>query len=159
MDKRLDPRRMFGKFATGVCVILIEENEKYYRGLTVNSFTSVSLEPLLLSFSIKSKSGFFPFIDVLTSSQILTVNILSEVQKVCAGACSKFGGGLIPSKDIILVKGGFYIRDTLASIFCTVEKKVTAGDHVTFFCKVSDSLGVASEKKPLLFFDGQYAVL
>ena len=40
-------RDIFGKFATGVCVVSFYGKDKKPRGITVNSFVSVSLDPPL----------------------------------------------------------------------------------------------------------------
>ena len=55
MDRVRFYRRLFGRFTTGVAVVLAEDADKVV-GLTVNSLTSASLDPLLLLFCAHNKS-------------------------------------------------------------------------------------------------------
>ena len=69
-----------GTFATGVTVITSKKLDQDY-GFTANSFTSVSIDPLLVLFCLdkKAKSN-----DSLQINDFFVVNILSESQeKIC----------------------------------------------------------------------------
>src|SRR3546814_803370 len=64
----IDPRRfreVCGQYATGVAVVTARCGEGRPTGVTVNSFTSVSLDPPLIQFSLDRKASVFPiFLDV-----------------------------------------------------------------------------------------------
>ena len=72
-----DFRKICGQFATGVTVLTTTSNGEAH-GITVNSFTSVSLDPPLILFCIDKKAGFNT---PLTAEKSLAINILSEEQQ------------------------------------------------------------------------------
>ncbi len=142
---------MFSKFSTGVCVLLVEENKLLFKGLTINSFSSVSLDPLLISFSMKSNSRFFIDFD---RSKNFSINILSEKQKDIAKKCSISGGYRFSFGEIKVAKAG-YVPDCLVSMFCRVKEVFQGGDHAIMLCEVVDMLQHQHDL-PLVFFDSQY---
>jgi 3-hydroxy-9,10-secoandrosta-1,3,5(10)-triene-9,17-dione monooxygenase reductase component len=76
----LDPRRfraVIGAFATGIAVITTEANGEYH-GMTVNSLTSVSLDPcmLLICLRLGSTTG-----QAIRKRGEFTVNILADHQR------------------------------------------------------------------------------
>ena len=73
MDDRLF-RDAMGKFATGVTVLLTE-NEGETHGMTANGFMSVSLDPKLVLISIGHKAK---FLEKVSQTKKYTVNILAE---------------------------------------------------------------------------------
>ncbi len=142
---------MFSQFATGVCILLTEENESLFKGITINSFSSLSLDPLLITFSLKSKSQFFLGFDIRKN---FSINILSIKQRTIAQRCSVPGGAKFSLPEIIKDSNS-YIPDCLVSIFCHVKDLVEGGDHTIFVCEVLDMIQDKSDP-PLLFFDSQY---
>ena len=77
MDPR-DYRRALGSFATGVTIVAAYDADGAPWGLTANSFTSVSLEPPLISVCVAKTGRVFP---TLSQSDHFAVNILSAEQK------------------------------------------------------------------------------
>ena len=65
-----------GKYPTGVTVVSTKYNNKFY-GFTANSFTSVSLEPALISFCLSIKAVSF---DAFLNTRNFVVNVLSNNQ-------------------------------------------------------------------------------
>src|SRR6185437_5120052 len=73
----LDLRRACGQFATGVTVVTVRDGDGF-RGMTANSFTSVSLDPPLLLVSVDRRNCTH---DLLTEGEPFAVNVLSEAQQ------------------------------------------------------------------------------
>ncbi len=145
-------RQVLGHFATGVTVVTgIDGDEPV--GLAVNSFTSVSLDPPLVAFSVGRRSATWP--RIRTTGQF-TVNILSADQEVvsrrfASHAGPRFDGiGWHPSPS-----GSPVLDGALAWIDATVEAEHDAGDHLLIIGRVS-GLDVAREGAPLVFYRGGY---
>ena len=70
-------RRALGRFATGVAVVTCRDGGGEPRGVTINSFSSVSLEPPLVLFSLARESR--SLADVLAAGRF-AVNVLAADQ-------------------------------------------------------------------------------
>lgn len=128
-NQDLDPlalRQAFGVFPSGV-VAVAAEVDGVATGLAASSFTSVSLDPPLVSFSIARTSKTWPD---LRRADHLGVTILAdhhgEVCRQLAGPVeSRFDGvAATVSPD-----GALTIDDGLARFDCTIYREVEAGDH------------------------------
>lgn len=145
-------RQVVGHFCTGVAVITGVHDETPV-GLTVQSFTSLSLEPPLVSFSVGRESSTWPR---LKAAQTFAVNILAEDQEAlcrtfATSGADKFAGvGWRPGAS-----GAPILDDVLGWIECSIEAEHEAGDHVIVIGRVSD-LDVGTEGKPLLFYRGGF---
>ncbi|MDO5724533.1 MAG: flavin reductase family protein [Flaviflexus sp.] len=124
-------RSAFGKFATGVCTVTYE-HEGTPRGITVNSFTSVSLAPPLILISLHERTAAH---DLLDESTPFTVNVLDAGQQDVA---VHFAGR--PHLDIGWTAGKLAPRLTrsLAYFECTPWNKYPAGDHSLLIGEVQD---------------------
>lgn len=71
-------RKALSTFVTGVTIVTTRDSTKHPRGLTANSFTSVSLEPPLLSVCIGRTAASF---DAFRHCTLFCVNVLSESQR------------------------------------------------------------------------------
>lgn len=143
-----------GHFPTGVTIVtgLIDGHPW---GVTIGSFTSVSLDPPLV--------GFLPMQSTVTWQQIaesgrFCVNVLGIDQ---ADACwrfakppeeSRFDGVSWKHSD----QGMPVIEGTIAWIDCSVEQVYEMGDHLFVLGRVIDlNVWDGPEPAPLLFFRGQ----
>ena len=87
MDKR-HFRSVLGKFATGVTIVTTIENQ-HPRGITANSFTSVSLEPPLVLFCLGKDT---PNIQAFNEANFFAVNILSNEQTELSNRFAAYDG-------------------------------------------------------------------
>ncbi len=130
-------RDALGSFATGVTVITTVTPEGRRVGLTANSFTSVSLDPPLVLWSLKKNSA---SLDVFRRATHFAINVLTRQQEaLCFRFASKVDGdrfdgvALEPSRfDLPL------LADSLARFECSKHHEVEAGDHVMFLGRVED---------------------
>ncbi|HUG50172.1 MAG TPA: flavin reductase family protein [Terrimesophilobacter sp.] len=142
-------RGSLGRFATGVAVVTFD-TEQGRHGITVNSFTSVSLEPplVLVSIARTTKSH-----DEL-AGRPFTVNVLGAEQRALA---SNFGG--TPTGEPRWVEGTVAPRlaGVLSYFECTPWAAYDGGDHtlylgevVSFDYRAGDALG---------FVNGQFTTI
>lgn len=147
-------RRVLGTYATGVSIVMTKSRGEIH-GLTVNSFTSVSLEPPLILICIDRLTATYPLIK---ESRIFSVNILSNVQESLSRLFSD------PGNKSSMVKGMEYreevtgapiIIGVLGFLDCSVEATYQAGDHEIFLAKV-EKYGLGDHGDPLIYYRGGY---
>ncbi|MBB3178292.1 flavin reductase [Variovorax sp. Sphag1AA] len=150
-------RQLLGCFPTGVAVVTTTTADGRPAGLTCNSFSSVSLEPPLVLFSLRKASSLLPtFVEAGTFS----INILSQSQDVLSG---RFASSKIADKfeGVAWRKGPLgtpLIDDCLASFECTVYARHEAGDHEIFIGEVKH-MTPGSPDHALVFYKGAYMML
>lgn len=149
MDDRLF-RDAMGKFATGVTVLLTE-NEGEVHGMTANGFMSVSLSPKLVVISIGEKAK---FLEKVSKSKKYTVNILAEDQEHYS---RHFAGRPGDTVEFETLAEQPVLKGAIAQLTCEVVSEHVEGDHTLFIGKVVDLR--LEEKDPLLFFGGKYRKL
>ncbi|WP_281973656.1 flavin reductase family protein [Ruegeria faecimaris] len=150
MDLR-DFRRALGAFPTGVTIVATYDPEGMPWGLTANSFTSVSLEPPVISVCVAKSGRVFP---TLSRSDHFAVNILSADQKALAlhfasNVENRFADTeWTPGAKTPLVPGAS------AHLECTVHNRVDAGDHEILLGRVVNY--AHAPVPPLVFCRGAF---
>ena len=153
---RRELRHTLGCFATGVTIITTAPEGHDPIGITANSFTSVSLDPPLVLWSLARDSSSYHTFAIATH---YTVNILCESQLALSvrfadpdnhrhlnGISWRNGENGCP-----------ILPSSLASIECEICERIDGGDHVILLGRV---LRFEQRKgKPLLFTQGKYANL
>lgn len=148
-------RRVMGHLATGVTVVTTKLDSTYH-GLTVNSFTSVSLDPLLILVNIAKHAVSH---DMVVQSGIYAVNFLSadqeQVSVVFADSNIKDRFAFVTTSEGLT--GAPIIEGSMAYIEAHVRNVFDAGDHSIFLGEVVAMNLVHPEKAPLLYYRGNYA--
>lgn len=145
--KQADFKKALGNYPTGVTVVTTFDQQNNPVGLTVNSFASVSLDPLLILWSIDKKSGSYP---VFIEAERFAVNILADHQ---ADICNLFASKVEDrfsqcnweksERQLPLISG------TLSQLECKTVHQIDAGDHIIF---IGEVLHIHNEdKNPLLY--------
>jgi flavin reductase (DIM6/NTAB) family NADH-FMN oxidoreductase RutF len=148
-------RRTLGCFATGVTVVTTLDSDGRPRGMTANSFTSVSLDPALILVCV-AKSA--PIMAVLEKAAGFVVNILEEQQRHLSQRFATPGIDKFHGVDWRAGSTGAPIlAETLAHLDCGMHQRVDAGDHVILIGQVVDF--ARNEAAPLLFCRGNYAAV
>jgi flavin reductase (DIM6/NTAB) family NADH-FMN oxidoreductase RutF len=149
-------RRVVGTFATGVTVITVERDPGVVHGMTANSFTSVSLDPLLVLVCVDHDARLLSF---LNSQRRFGVSILRENQQSISEHFAKCEQS--PEADARLgihycwtATGIPLLEGTLAQLACNVVAEHPAGDHTIFLGEVESMQ--CHEGQPLLFHRGRY---
>ncbi len=153
----MDPfqfRQLCGRFATGIAVVTSQDATGAPAGMTVNSFTSVSLAPPLVLVAIDRAASMHA---ALVQAERWTVNILDAQQEAlsrrfASGMTDRFEGiGWHPGPS-----GEILLDGTIAHLWCEPVEIVPAGDHSLFLGRVVG--GAAAEHgRPLLYYRGGYA--
>ncbi|MBX3664873.1 MAG: flavin reductase family protein [Burkholderiales bacterium] len=150
-----DFRNALGLFATGVTIVTTKTAAGEPIGLTANSFSSVSLSPPLVLWSLSLRSPNLPnflqashfAINVLAQDQIpLSRRFSQPVPNKFEGVAHGFGANGMP-----LIDGA------AAQFECRTEARHYAGDHVIFIGHVLQYR--YAERDALGYFRGRYAAI
>ena len=146
------------RFPQGVTVVTIRSDDRPL-GITVASFTSISLTPPLILVSI-AKGSFHH--DSIINSKSFAVNILASDQ---ADLSERFAGKVPQGEDRFRnvrflpgMNGSPLIEGALSWIECRNWKTIDAGDHTIVLGEVTTCEPV-KEATPLLYFNRQYATI
>jgi flavin reductase (DIM6/NTAB) family NADH-FMN oxidoreductase RutF len=150
---RLDFRDVVGSFATGVTVVTTQAHGRP-QGMTLNSFTSVSLDPLLVLVSLAHNTR---TLDAIRVSRRYAVNVLHRRQRDVALAFAKPGSEFPEGHTVIDPHGYVVVVHSLAILRCEVHDIVTQGDHELVVGEVVDFEGSGGE--PLIFHRGAFGGL
>ncbi len=150
-------REALGHYASGITVISTHIDGEPI-GFTCQSFYSVSMNPPLVSFSIKSSSYSYPKI---RKAGRFTVNILSDEQVAISNQFAKASTDKWRGIDWEASPlGNPIIANSLYWIDCQIHAELIAGDHVIVIGEVKAlPLKENTYAQPLLYFKGQYGNL
>lgn len=149
-------RQAMAHFATGVGVVSTRTRDGEIAATTVNSLTSVSLDPPLLLVCLARESK---TLDHLKTGMEFTVSLLGEDHREISDALAKRG---LPEVDHLrsFESWGSHpprIEGCLASVACGVEQLLDGGDHEIVIGSVREvSRRPAGEHAPLVYFQGNY---
>lgn len=153
MDKRAF-RDALGNFATGVCVVTVAPEQGAAIGMTINSFSSVSLDPPLVLWSIQNSSECF---DTFSAVDTFAINILSSDQEDFSTRYAMKGDHDLCASHFSPGRTGTpLIKGALTSFECRVWARYPGGDHQIIVGEVLE-VNSGQEGSPLLFHQGKYA--
>jgi flavin reductase (DIM6/NTAB) family NADH-FMN oxidoreductase RutF len=149
-------RRALGSFATGVTIVTTADANGGPVGVTVSSFSSVSLDPPLVMFCLGEKTS---SLKAFKEWGHFAVNILGEKQRELSIIFSNKKGDKFAEIDYAKNAHGCpVIAGCLANLECRTEKIVEAGDHLIFIGRV-EKITFSPGGQPLLYFRGAYSSL
>ena len=154
MDKG-EFRQALGQFATGVCLVTVDDPELGPLATTVNSFSSVSLDPPLVLWSIQNSSD---HLAVYTECQHFGISVLSSEQGALSSQYAQSGGHSAQAEHFKTgPQGEPKLIDALAHFTCAAYAVHPGGDHQII---VGEVLRFESrEADPLIFYSGGYRAL
>jgi len=145
-------RRVCAQFSTGITVITTLDEKAHPHGMTVNSFTSVSLEPPLVLVSIDLRNA---ILGHFVTSRYFAVNVLSEDQEALSRRFSSTAENRFHGVEWHPAQSGVpFLGGSLALLECAVTKVMEAGDHSVLIGEVRHA--EYRRGKPLIFFDSSY---
>lgn len=149
-------REALGSFATGVCIVTIAPEQGVPIGMTINSFSSVSLEPPLVLWSIQNNSECF---DTFNAVNKFAINILPLEHQGHSNLYARRGEHALEVSHYRLgCTGSPLLRDALTTFECRVWARYPGGDHQIIVGEVLE-FATRPTGKPLLFYKGKYAQL
>lgn len=147
-------RGVLGRFATGVAIITTRDCAGNPVGLTVNSFSSVSLDPPLVLWSLRHQSA---SLEVFRAFDHWAVHILAADQVKLSQQFARYSSDRFrgvshsrSAKNVPLIAG------CMARLQCRTVHEYSAGDHVIFVGEV-ESTETEDRAAPLIFYGGRYA--
>ena len=149
-------RQALGYFPTGVAVVTASIPGGDHTGITVNSFTSVSLDPPLVLWCIDRKSNRF---EAFIGAKLYTISLLGTAHETVSSRLSKQGAHSLDGIGLLDTElGPPALADALAFFECEAEAVHQGGDHAILVGRV---LRFARREagEPLVFFKGKYGAL
>ena len=147
-------RRVLGHLPTGACIVAGLDSHGRPAGLAVGSFTSVSLDPPLVSILVATSSTSWP---ALRSWGGATVSVLSHDQQ---DLCRSFAiSGADKFVDVPWTPaprtGAPRIAGAHAWIDIELKREVALGDHLLVVGQPT-TLNTSGSPSPLVFYRGGY---
>ncbi|MDF5756943.1 flavin reductase [Spongiactinospora sp. TRM90649] len=161
MSDQVDPnhfKQAARRFASGVTVVTTTVGADAVYGVTVSSFASLSINPLLVTVSLASYSR---LLDYVRESGRFAVSVLGSEQQTVSRFFSTQGRDPSPGFPGIAVAravtGAPIIHDCLSYFDCEVHEFLPGGDHTILVGRVVSAGGTSGA--PLLYYDGGYREL
>ena len=154
-DRTRNLRQALGSFPTGVTVVSCLDKNKNPLGFTANSFTSVSLDPKLVSICIDKESF---NIDSFSITKHFAISVLSENQQSISTIFATPNEDRFKNIDWSTEETGSpIIANAVAWFDCNTQQVVDAGDHLILIGNIIafDS----TPKTPLMYLRGNYVNL
>ena len=151
----VDLRRVFASYPTGVAALagLVDDRPV---GLAANSFTSVSLDPALVSVCVAHTSRTWP---ALRRSPRIGISVLGADQQEVSRRFGAPGADRFTGVEWQETADGCVLLAGAAAWFdCSIAQEVRAGDHDIVVLRVHD-LGCAGDVAPLVFHASSYRKL
>lgn len=148
-------RRVFGAFPTGVTAIAAVLDGVPV-GLAASSFTSVSLDPPMVSVCLAHTSSTWP---VLRQATRLGVSVLGAHQeRICRQLSARGVDRFAGTRWRVTPDGGVLLDGSSAWLDCSIEREIPAGDHDIVLLRVHD-LDADPQVPPLVFHASGYRQL
>ncbi len=148
-------RDAFGSFATGVTIVTTVGPAGEDIGLTANSFSSVSLDPPMVLWSLARSAA---SIEAFRNCGQFAVHILSADQEKLSSRFASKGIDRFEGLALDHGPGGIpMLRDCMARFACKLAYQYEGGDHLIFVGEILDFSH--SAQKPLVFHGGRYGML
>ena len=145
-------RRCLGTFVTGVTVMTTLGADGRPEGITANSFSSLSLDPPLIVWSLRLESGSF---HTFKNATRFAVNILAHDQVSISNRFAAKGVKSFADVQHTLGLGGIPLIDGCTSYLeCSLEATYPGGDHELFVARVDRIL--MNDRPPLAYGNGGY---
>ena len=147
-------RRVLGRFATGITIVTALDEEGAPIGLTVNAFTSLSLEPPLVLFCLDKRNA---SLSAFTKGKNFALNMWGEDQQEISITFSSPVDDRFANIETETWETGVPILNgCIANLECLIDAVHEGGDHLIIVGRV-EKLFQAESGRPLLYFNGNYA--
>ncbi len=148
-------RAVLSRWASGVSVVTTNQGGQLY-GLTVSSFSSLSLDPPLILVCLSNDNRLPAMIE---ESGQFAVSILASGQQEASNYFAR--SGRIPTPDFVEIEGEFtrsgqpVIKGALGWLVCDLHDAIVKGDHTIVIGQVAET-AAQTEGEPLLYFKRAY---
>jgi len=156
----IDPtalRRAFGRFATGICVVTTLDAAGRPQGLTINSFSSVSLAPPLVLWCLDRASQ---SAEAFRGATHFNIGVLHAGQEAVSRRFASRQPDRFDGTEAWIgqdARGLPVVRDALAQFACRCTQQVEAGDHLIMIGAVERfEAATDGADLPLIYHGGRY---
>ncbi|HYU68828.1 MAG TPA: flavin reductase family protein [Burkholderiales bacterium] len=156
LDAR-DFRSALGRFPTGVCLVTTLGSGGRPAGMTVNSFTSVSLDPPMVLWSLSREASSAP---VFREAEYFAVNVLAACDAEIASHFAMQGPDKFAAYAARFAPGIGAVpvlQGAAATFECHTRHRNYGGDHIILIGAVERY--AHTDRPPLVFHRGKYAAL
>lgn len=148
-------RRTFGCFPSGVTAICALDGDRPV-GIAASSFTSVSIDPALVSVCVQNASATWPTLRRLGR---LGVSVLAQEQgHACRTLSLKAGDRFAGVGWTAGASGAVLVHGAVAWLDCAIYKEVPAGDHTIVLLEIH-ALRSDPDRSPLVFHSSRFREL
>lgn len=145
-------RRACGRFANGVTIATVRDATGAPHGLTVSSFTSVSLDPPLILICLGHA---VTTIGLFRSARHFGINILADDQEFLSERFARKGEDRFDGLPWYPGATGVpLLPGVLAAIECEVKQRIPSGDHDVFLARMVAA--ATTDGEPLVHYRGCY---
>jgi len=151
-----DFRTALGCFPTGVCLVTTLSPDGVRVGLTANSFSSVSLEPPMVLWSLSRNASSAP---VFRDAEYFAINVLAAGDEALSSHFAKPGADKFAycTERFSAGLGGVpVLQGAAASFECHSRHRYYGGDHIIVIGVVERY--AHSDRPPLVFHRGAYGL-
>jgi 3-hydroxy-9,10-secoandrosta-1,3,5(10)-triene-9,17-dione monooxygenase reductase component len=152
-----DFRSALGCFPTGVCLVTARGPDGSAVGMTINSFSSVSLDPPMILWSLARSAASAP---VFRDAEYFAINVLAAGDEKLSSDFARSGEDKFSAHSQRFgsgLAGMPVLLDAVASFECHRRQRYYGGDHIILIGVVERYLHTSAA--PLLFSRGRYASL
>ena len=146
-------REVLGLFPTGIAVVTAKAPGGALYGVTINSFSSVSLDPPLVLFSLARG---LQTLNALLSAEAFAIHFLGADQRHLS---ARFARSFSAKWDDVRYRDGVtgcpVLEPALAVLECRLYAQYDGGDHVIVVGRIAH-IERQSNEYPLVFFRGRY---
>jgi 3-hydroxy-9,10-secoandrosta-1,3,5(10)-triene-9,17-dione monooxygenase reductase component len=150
-------REVMGRFATGISVVTALEGSRPH-GITVNAFSSVSLDPALVMVALDRRRYITP---IVREAGRYAVNVLGADQQALSDCFAH--APVSPGREAFCgaawhagPTGLPLIDGSIATLECTIVETFSAGDHDLFIGRVDSLEQHEEDVAPLLYYRRRY---
>lgn len=149
-------RAAMGQFPTGVCVVALDGPDGGVAAMTINSFVSVSLNPLLVCWSLHNSSSRF---DLFAKAPRFSISVLADTQREQALTYASRADYAPRAGDFTRSAAGIpVVAGAVAHFECSAHAQHPAGDHTMLVGEVT-GLGElpSGDERALAFYKGAFS--
>ena len=150
-----DFRKVMGRFTTGVAIVTTQHGGQPV-GVTINTLTSVSLDPPLVLFCLGKRRLVYP---AFFESPLCAIHILSAAQQELCNSFAHPSSNPWEGTNYHLSQSGCpLIPHSLGILHCHRKETYDGGDHTIFLNHVEDIHWEESGEKiaPLVYYQGKF---
>lgn len=148
-------RRAFSMFPTGVVAMCGMDGEAPV-GMAVNSFSSVSLDPPLVSVCVARQSSTWPRLDRLPRIGLSVLG--ADQERLSRQLSSRHGDRFQGVQFEATPDGALFVRGAALWLDCTISDRLQGGDHEIILLEVKET-SLFPHVQPLVFHQSQYLAL